>query len=90
MNKNTQLDKEERAILKEYEQGVSKSVPNIDNEIRYFKEVAKKSTARTKSINLRLSPRDLHRIKVKAAAEGIPYQTLLSSLIHKYATKSQS
>lgn len=85
--KNSSLDKEERQILKEYEQGVSKSVPNIKKEVAYFKEVAKQSTARTKSINLRLSERDLHRIKAKAAAEGVPYQTLLASLIHKYVAR---
>lgn len=85
--KTTQLDKEERQILKEYEEGISKSVPNLKKELAYFREVAQQSSARTKSINLRLSERDLHRIKVKAAEEGVPYQTLLSSLIHKYAAQ---
>jgi predicted DNA binding CopG/RHH family protein len=88
MNKNTlQLDAEEKNILRDYELGISKSVPNIKKELAYFREVARASSARTKSINLRLSERDLHRIKVKAAEEGVPYQTLLSSLIHKYAAK---
>lgn len=87
--KNTtgQLDTEERLVLKEYEQGISKSVPNLKKELTYFREVARQSTARTKSINLRLSERDLQRIKTKAAEEGVPYQTLLSSLIHKYAAQ---
>ncbi len=88
MNKpNTKLDTEETKILREYEQGISKSVPNIKKELAYFREVARQSTARSKSINLRLSERDLHRIKVKAAEEGVPYQTLLSSLIHKYVAQ---
>ena len=88
MNKTQlQLDAEERKILREYEQGISKSVPNIKKELEYFREVARQSTARTKSINLRLSERDLHRVKAKAAEEGVPYQTLLSSLIHKYVAR---
>ncbi len=86
-NTPVQLDNEERMILKEYEQGISKSVPNLKKEIAYFREIARQSTARTKSINLRLSERDLQRIKTKAAEEGVPYQTLLSSLIHKYAAQ---
>lgn len=89
MSKNTlHLDAEERKILREYEQGITKSVPNLKKELEYFREVARQSTARTRSINLRLSERDLHRIKAKAAEEGVPYQTLLSSLIHKYAAKA--
>ncbi len=76
---------EEKRLLREYEGGVTKQVPNIKKELAYFRDVAKQSTARTKNINLRLSERDLVRIKTKAAQEGVPYQTLLSSLIHKYA-----
>lgn len=86
-NKTLQLDKEERQIVREFEQGVSKSVPQLKKELAYFKEVAKQSTARTKSINLRLSERDLYLVKAKAAAEGVPYQTLLASLIHKYVAR---
>lgn len=82
-----ELDVEERKILREYEQGITKSVPNLQKELEHFREVASASSARSKSINLRLSERDLHRIKVRAAEEGVPYQTLLSSLIHKYAAK---
>ena len=82
-----QLNTEECQIVQEYEQGISKSVPNLAQELAYFREVAKQSSARTKSINLRLSERDLHRIKTKAAEEGVPYQTLLASLIHKYAAQ---
>jgi predicted DNA binding CopG/RHH family protein len=79
------LTKEEQEILQDYEKGVSVSVPNLSEEIAYFKKVAKQSSQRTKSINLRLSERDLHRIKTKALQEGVPYQTLIASLIHKYA-----
>jgi len=88
MNKKvSQLDKEEKEIVRDFEQGISKSVPQLKKEIAYFQEVAKQSTARTKSINLRLSERDLHLIKAKAAAEGVPYQTLLASLVHKYVAR---
>lgn len=85
--KTAQLNTEEKQLLRDYEEGVSKQVPNIKKELAYFKQVARQSTARTKSINVRLSERDLVRIKTKAAQEGVPYQTLLSSLIHKYAAQ---
>jgi predicted DNA binding CopG/RHH family protein len=88
MRMNTHnLTTEEQDILQDYEKGVSVSVPNVAEEIAYFKEVAKQSSGRTKSINLRLSERDLQRIKTKALQEGVPYQTLIASLIHKYAAQ---
>ena len=51
-----------------------------------YKEVAKKTFANTHRINFRLSEKDFRGIQVKAREEGIPYQTLVSSIIHKYLT----
>jgi predicted DNA binding CopG/RHH family protein len=47
--------------------------------------VAKNTLRKDTSVNIRLSSSDLIRIKQKAAFEGIPYQTLIASILHKYA-----
>ena len=60
-----------------------KTIPNVKQEIERYREIAKRSVAK-KAISLRLSPSDLEGIKSKALIEGIPYQTLISSVIHKY------
>ena len=49
---------------------------------------AKATIRKNKNINIRISENDLESIKLLAAREGLPYQTLIGSLIHKYATGS--
>ena len=81
--KNYKLDAEEQAILDSFNRGewVSKG-ENLDK----YKEVAKKTFAKTHRINFRVSEKDFRGIQVKAREEGIPYQTLVSSIVHKYLT----
>ncbi|MDZ7756635.1 hypothetical protein [Rhodohalobacter sp.] len=76
------LDQEEKKIIESYENGewVS-SGEGIKEEIR---KAAKNSTLKNKRINIRLTEKDFKDIQVKAMEEGIPYQTLISSIIHKY------
>lgn len=74
------LDKEEKEIMESFERDEWKSV----DEQKSFKEAAKKSLRKSKRINIRLTEKDYHDIQVKAMEEGIPYQTLISSIIHKY------
>lgn len=78
------LTDEEEEILKAYEEG--KLVPSKDaDQIKNNLIAAAKNTMnKTKNINIRLSEKDLHKVKAKAAEEGLPYQTLLSSVIHKF------
>lgn len=78
-----ELTKEEQEILDAYEKGELKSVPNLEEEKEYFRQVARNTLNKTRNINIRLSERDLMRLKRKAAEEGIPYQTLASSILHK-------
>ena len=79
--KDYKLDSEEQDILDSFNRGewVSKG-ENLDK----YKELAKKTFAKTHRINFRVSEKDFKEIKVKAIEEGIPYQTLVSSIIHKY------
>ncbi len=76
------LDKDEKEIMESYGNGewVS-SVDELKEEIRH---AAKNSTLKNKRINIRLTEKDYHDIQVKAMEEGVPYQTLISSIIHKY------
>jgi predicted DNA binding CopG/RHH family protein len=53
-------------------------------------EAARNTLKKDKRINLRLSQKDYHQIQIKAVEEGIPYQTLISSIIHKYLNGSLS
>lgn len=78
------LDKEEKEILKAYERGEFKSIPNLKKEIARYREYAKYTLQKNKRINIRISQRDLIHLQRKAVEEGLPYQTLISSILHKY------
>jgi predicted DNA binding CopG/RHH family protein len=86
MNKKTpqhKLDAEERAIERALERGEFVSVPNRRRKIERAKQVARKTISKTKAINIRISERDLVRLRAAAMREGVPYQTYVASLIHK-------
>ena len=80
-----QLDPEEEAILRDFEAGKYKPVANFSKRKKILIAAARNTLNKTKNINLRLTERDLHRLKVKAMEEGLPYQTLAASILHKYA-----
>ena len=79
------LDKEEKEILKAFEKGKLKSelTKKRKKEIRSAAEATFK---KDKRINIRISGRDLGAIQRRALEEGIPYQTLVSSVLHKYVS----
>lgn len=78
-----ELDKEEQELLEEIERGEWKTIKNFAAEKKRFQEIARNMLNKTRNINLRLSERDLNKLKAKAMKEGIPYQTLASSTLHK-------
>lgn len=80
------LDKEEQTQLDDIESGALKSVSNSEAMKREATRIAKNSLNKTMNINIRLSERDVYKLKAKAAAEGLPYQTLVSSILHKSAS----
>ena len=82
-----ELTKEEQGILEAFEKGGFKSVPKLNKVKEHFQQVAKNTLNKAKNINIRLSERDLAMLKRKAVEEGIPYQTLVSSILHKFASK---
>lgn len=82
-----QLDPEEEEILKAFEEGKLVRVKNFDDEKKLLQEAARNTLNKTRNINIRLSERDLQKLKAKAVREGIPYQTLASSILHKSASE---
>src|SRR3990170_900266 len=83
MKKAKYLDKEERELARslEKEEWVSDLTKK---EKKQYEEYARYSLNKQKRINIRMSERDLKKIRAKAIEEGIPYQSLISMLIHKY------
>ena len=73
-------------ILESYENGEWKSVANLEDEIARYASSAAATLTKDKRINIRLSSRDLEDIQMRAAEEGMPYQTLIASIVHKYAS----
>jgi predicted DNA binding CopG/RHH family protein len=76
------LDDYEQEILDWYESGTMEQGKLSESLIVAARETMKKN----KNINIRISENDLEAIKLLAAREGLPYQTLIGSLIHKYAS----
>ena len=81
-----QLDAEELQILEDLERGELESIQDFKREKRSLEKAATKSLQKDKRINIRISSRDLDTIRKQAAREGMPYQTLISSTLHKLAS----
>lgn len=79
------LDAYEDEVLHAYEAGKLKSVAT-KAELAKFKAAARSTAVKDKRVNIRLSSGDLSDIQIKALEEGVPYQTLIASVLHKYVT----
>jgi predicted DNA binding CopG/RHH family protein len=77
-------DQEELELMKSIETEGWVSVNNLEEEINKAKKAAEATLKKSERMNIRISPNDLRRLKIKAMEEGMPYQTLVSSIIHKY------
>ena len=86
--KKYQLDREEREILDAIESGKWELVKPIKSELARYAEIARNTVRKDQRMNIRISKTDLNRIKARAVEEGIPYQTLIASIIHKYVSGS--
>ena len=80
------LDKEEQELMKSLETGAWKPVKNLGNWKTLLSKTATNTLAKDQRMNIRLTQNDLNGIKQKAMEEGLPYQTLVASIIHKYVT----
>ena len=84
------MDKDEEELMDSIEQDQWRSVSNLYDEQQKAKIAAKNTLKKDKRINLRLSQRDYQQIQIKAVEEGMPYQTLIASILHKYLNDSLS
>jgi len=78
-------NQEEEWLLNSFENGEWQTVKNIQQEKEKALEAASNYLQKDTRINIRISSSDLKRIKQKAAYEGLPYQTLIASILHKYS-----
>jgi predicted DNA binding CopG/RHH family protein len=78
------LTKEEKAILDSVEGGEWKRIPNYKKETARYVDAARATMRKDKRVNIRMTERDLVHFQKAAMYEGLPYQTLISSVLHKY------
>jgi predicted DNA binding CopG/RHH family protein len=81
----TKTDAYEAQVMASFERGALKSVAT-QAELAKFKSAARATAIKDRRVNIRLSSGDLQDIQVKALEEGLPYQTLIASVLHKYVT----
>lgn len=79
------IDAYEREILAAYEKDELKSVAT-KAELAKIKAAARATAIKDRRVNIRLSSGDLSDIQIRALEEGVPYQTLIASILHKYVT----
>ncbi len=78
------LTKEENDILESVEKGEWKRVSNLKHEAKRVNSAARATLRKDKRVNIRMTERDMIHFQKKAVSEGLPYQTLISSILHKY------
>ena len=79
------IDAYENEVLTAFEKGQLKSIAT-KAALAKFKAAARATAIKDRRVNIRLSSGDLSDIQVKALEEGVPYQTLIASVLHKYVT----
>ena len=80
------LDKKERDILESYERDEWRPVKNLKQEIQKHREYARQTLKKDKRVNIRIPSRVLDELQARAIEDGIPYQTLISSILHRFVT----
>lgn|SRR5690554_320403 len=83
----TKLDPEEQELLEAYESSEFESDLDADRR-EYLAKAAEETFKKDKRINIRISSRDLEALQRRALEEGLPYQSLVSSVLHKYVSGS--
>ena len=84
--KKFDIEKYEKEILEDFEKGKFVSIKNVKEEMKLAKEAAHNFMKRDNRVNVRISAADLNMVRRLAIQDGLPYQTLLASIIHKYVS----
>ena len=80
----TKMTREENKILKSFEGGEWISVSDLSKRRKDLAQYARNTLKKDKRLNIRISERDLVELQRKAVREGLPYQTYVSSILHKF------
>ena len=80
------LDDEEQELLKSYEEEEWQSVSQVEEEKARYQDYAHATFRKDARVNIRISSKDLEAIQKRAIEEGIPYQTLMASILHKFVS----
>ncbi len=78
------LDQEERELLESFDRGEWRSVTGREEQFERYRQYARSTFKKDKRVNIRISTKDLEALQKRALEEGIPYQTLMASVLHKY------
>ena len=82
----SKLKKDEKKLLDSVESGEWRSVPDREAEVSRYQEYAASTFKKDRRINIRISSKDLNALQKRALREGIPYQTLVASVLHKFVS----
>jgi predicted DNA binding CopG/RHH family protein len=80
------LQQDELELLASYEADEWKSARNIKEQKEQYRSYARATFRKDKRVNIRIASKDLFDLQKRAIREGIPYQTLIASVLHKYAS----
>jgi len=78
------LDRDEKELLESFEREEWRSVVGGEAEFQRYREYARATFKKDRRVNIRISSKDLEALHKRALEEGIPYQTLIASILHKY------
>ena len=78
------LDREEKELLESFEREEWRPVEDWEAESERYREYARATFKKDKRVNIRISRKDLEALQKRALEEGVPYQTLMASILHKY------
>lgn len=80
------VTREEKDIVSSFERGEWKPARNSRQEIARHRQYARNTLRKDRRVNIRISSKDLEELQTIALQEGIPYQTLMGSILHRYAS----
>jgi len=80
------ISKDEKEILDSVERGEWKTISELGKESQRYQKYARAAFRKDKRINIRISEKDLIQLQRRAVKEGLPYQTFISSILHKFVT----
>jgi len=80
------LDAKEKELLDSVDRGEWRSIRGLKGERKRYGRYAAATFRKDRRVNIRISGKDLEAIQKRALEEGLPYQTLISSLLHKYVS----